>query len=157
MWPFRSPAPPPAAPPLRALSLLPPERARALGGLPPDAIAGTLPAGAPGPEQFQPNPGFVARLHAVIRAAGPQDPSMAAAARAQGEGWVYIIDLRTPDGPQGRVPPEDIIGGFQVSGGAILPESYWANAAHRVFTVHGLPRLGPFLEAALIEALAVRP
>ena len=41
------------------------------------------------------------------------DTNLVNAANNQKEGWVYIIDQRSPP-PQGEVPPYDIIGAFEV-------------------------------------------
>src|SRR5262245_46591678 len=90
---------------LQALSLLRPDEVSALGGMPSEAVAGTWPEGqAPSVDSFRTNPLFVEFLHHVIAMAGPSDPELMAAAAGQKEGWVYMIDARTPDGPQGRVP-----------------------------------------------------
>ncbi|PZW39833.1 hypothetical protein C8P66_12736 [Humitalea rosea] len=150
MWPFRSrPAP------LQALSLIPPEVVRRWGRLPGASIAGSLPAGQSDPALFQPNPAFAALLRQVIRDTGPDDPGLRAAAAAQGTGWVYVIDLRTPQGPQGQVPFTDIIAGFEVAEGRILPEGFWANPNHSAYSAQGLTRLDPYFQAALIAALEV--
>lgn len=93
-------------------------------------------------------------MHHVIQIAGPKDPGLQAAAAEQGDGWVYIIDLRTPEGPQGRVPPEDIIGGFEVRSGQIVIESYWANDGHRVLTENGLVQVPPWARDAFMRELA---
>jgi hypothetical protein len=137
----------------RVLSLLSPAEVEALRGLPAEAIAGTVADDGIDVEAFRPNPQFVEFLHRVIRAAGPGDPDLQRAARDQQDGWVYVIDLRTPAGSQGPVPPEDIIGGFRVETGHIIAGSYWANDAHRVFTANGLVRLPPSLRAALVAQL----
>jgi hypothetical protein len=136
------------------LSILSPEEVGSLGGLPDEAIAGTIVGDVPAPETFQPNPRFIEFMHQVIRTAAPADPDFRAAARMQGNGWVYIIDLRTPDGPQGRVPPEDIIGAFQVQNGEVLPDTYWPNEQHRVLTSSGLVSLPPSFRAAFVEQLS---
>lgn len=65
----------------------------------------------------------------------------------------YIIDLRTPEGPHGRVPAEDIIGGFEVNHGHILPESYWANQDHRLVTSNGIMVLPKSLRTAWVKQL----
>jgi hypothetical protein len=62
---------------------------------------------------FRVNRVFVEFMHTVIRTVGPSDPSLLEAAAQQGSGWLYIIGLRTPEGPQGRVPVEDIVDGFE--------------------------------------------
>ena len=116
MWPFgRKTAQPALAPAkaaetTRALSLLLPEEVSSLGGLPGKAVAAVVEGPTPSPgiavplEAVRPNPVFVAFLHSVIRARGPSDPGLRAAAAAQRDGWVYVVDLRTPGGPQGQVP-----------------------------------------------------
>ena len=162
MWPFRQKRTPPHADvpapggqPFRVLSLLTPEETQALGGIPPQAIIGMFP-GAVGDmsvASFRPSPVFAAFLDETIRAWGPDDPELRAAARAQGDGWIYIIDLRTPEGPQGRVPAEDIIGAFEAVGGAIVAESYQALPTHRLYTEHGPCLPPPTLRAALVRRL----
>ena len=107
----------------------------------------------PSPERFRPNARFAALMHRVIATAGPHDFELQAAARAQREGWVYVVDLRTPEGPGGRVPPEDIIGGFEVQDGKLLADSYWANDDHRLLTEHGLVELPPALRQAVVDAV----
>jgi hypothetical protein len=137
---------------MQVMSILSPQEVEALGGLPPEAIAGVL-LGASPLDGFRPNPGFTAFMHDVIRAAGPQDESLQAVALEQGDGYVFIIDLRTPDGPQGPVPPEDIIGAFQVQNGRILPDRYEANTHYQVLTHNGLVHLPPSLRAAFVAML----
>jgi hypothetical protein len=142
--------------PTRALSFLTPEQATRLGGLPAEAVVGVFLGDAVNVQQFQPNRVFVDFMHDVIRRRGPEDPSLRAAAAEQGEGWLYVIDQRTPEGPQGRVPPEDIIGGFKVEHGHVVAECYWANEHHRVFTHNGIVRLPPSLHEALLRELERR-
>jgi hypothetical protein len=135
------------------MSILSPKEVQLLGGLPNEAIAGLMMGDSPTIETFRPNPLFIEFMHRVIRTAAPFDPDLRAAAREQGNGSVYIIDLRTPDGPQGRVPPEDIIGAFQVQNGEIIPDSYVANEMHRVFATGRLVCLPPSLRAAFVAQL----
>jgi hypothetical protein len=143
-------APPPAQ---RVLSLLRPEDISALGGLPAQAICGLFVGEDSSEASFRPNRTFVDFLHQVIASAGPADLSLRSAAKAEQNGCVYIIDLRTPEGPQGRAPPEDIVGAFKVENGVMVEGSYWTNAKHKVFTQDGLVRLPPSLHATLIAAL----
>lgn len=127
-----------------------------LGGIPGEAVAGILFGQAATPEAFRANRVFIDFLHEVIGKAGPRDSSMIAAARQQEDGWMYVIDLRTPDGPHGRVSPEDILGAFEVRSGEIVPDSYQPAGSHRVFTKHGLVRLPPFLHEAFVSELRRR-
>jgi len=135
------------------MCFLSPKEVRSLGGLPNEAIAGFIVAEPLTIETFRPNPRFINFMHQVIRTSAPLDPDFCATARNQGNGWVYVIDLRTPEGPRGRVLPQDIIGAFQVQNGEIIPDSYEANEHHRVFATSGLVCLPPSLRAAFVAQL----
>jgi hypothetical protein len=159
IWPFRRKVtkadvtPSATQPSEQVLSLLSPDEVHSLGGLPVEGIAGRFESESMSVATFRQNPAFVEFMHQVIRTAGPKDPGLQAAAQGQREGWVYIIDLRTPEGPSGRVPPEDIIGAFEVRDGRIMADSYQPNSEHGVYTEDGLVRLPPFLRRALVERL----
>ena len=100
------------------LTVLSPQQQMELGGLPGEAIAGTIdPASEPGEdllaERFRVNPVFVNFMQHVIGTFGREHPDLQEAARQQGSGSVGVIDLRTPEGPQGlsrhglvRLPPQ---------------------------------------------------
>jgi hypothetical protein len=138
----------------RVLSFLNPDQVARLGVLPPEAIVGFLAEDLNYDQQdFRENRAFIDFMHDVIRRTGPQDPGLRAAAAAQGEGWLYVIDMRTPEGPQGRVPPEDIIGAFEVEGGRVADGSYRPNEDHRLLTRRGMVRLPPPFHEALVQEL----
>jgi hypothetical protein len=139
----------------RVISFVSPAEVKSLGGLPAEAVVGRFEGDDDNVsvESFQQNGLFVEFLHRVIRTAGPVDRELRAAAAQQGDGWVYIIDLRTPDGPQGRVPPEDIIGAFEVQLGQIKAEAYQPFPAHRVYTRNGLVVLPPSLRREFVRRL----
>jgi hypothetical protein len=123
-------------------------------GSPPEAVVGSwAKSDERTAERFRLNPAFVEFMHDVIETVAPDDAGFKGAAREQGEGWVAIIDLRTPEGPQGNVPPEDIIGAFKIKRGKILRDSYWRNDRHRLYTRNGVVQLPPTLRDALVEAL----
>jgi hypothetical protein len=105
------------------------------------------------PDNFARNRAFVEFMHEVIRKHGPSVPGLVAAARAQANGWVHIIDGRTPT-PQGAVPAEDIVGAFQVTDGNIVPDSYQANPNHRILSANGFFQLDPVLQTQLLDELA---
>src|SRR5712691_1521181 len=65
-------------------------------------------------ESFKPNPIFKNFLQWVIGKHALSIPTLVAEAKRQHDGYVYVLDLRTPT-PDGAVPPEDIIGGFEVN------------------------------------------
>jgi hypothetical protein len=158
-WPFRretsAKAPDSEIPrhEAKVLTFLSPEEVSSLRGLPDEGIPGYFVGDSPTTENFRPNHQFMEFLHQVIRTAAPLDPGLRATAREQRNGHVYIIDLRTPEGPMGQVPPEDIIGAFQVQNGDLIPNSYEANNLYRVFTRNGLVSLPPSLRAAFVDRL----
>jgi hypothetical protein len=102
------------------VTLLAPERVLA-NGLAPEAIVGVLSRPPRSgeritPELFARNRVFVDFLHEVIARHAPSQPGFQAEARRLGNGWIYVVDQRTPTS-QGPVPPEDIIGAFEVKVG----------------------------------------
>ena len=126
-------------------------------GLVPEAIVGALsdqwePATPITPAVFARNSVFVKFLHAVIARHGPNDPRFLAEAKRLGAGWVYIIDQRTPT-PNDEVPPEDIIGAFEVRAGTAVPESYRPNSKHRILSENGFFRLGAALQKCLLAEI----
>jgi hypothetical protein len=164
MWPFQrnrkkkqtEPSSPEGS--SQVLSVLHPDDVKSLGRLPNEAIAGLINRNLNtgdkiSVEQFRPNPVFIRFMHNVIKLFGPDDPELQQAAVQQREGWIYIIDLRTPAGPHGRVPPEDIIGAFEVKNDQIIRNSYNINDKHLVFSEHGLVQLSPFLHKTFIREL----
>jgi len=134
-------------------SFLSPADVAGMGGLPRPAIMAKTAGPESTPDRWLFNEGFRRFLHQVMRQAGPADAGLKTAAQQQQKGWIYIIDLRTPQGPQGQVPPEDIVGAFEVRDGQISPETYQPVAAYRLFTANGFPQLPPTLHAALHAAL----
>jgi hypothetical protein len=141
------------------VTLIPIEQAFSRG-LVPKAIVGVLSRPLADEEAitlelFAPNQVFVEFLHEVIARRGPSSPGLVAEAERQGDGWAYIIDGRTRS-PEGPVPPEDIIGAFEVRGGSLVPGSYCANPNHRLLSAHGFFRLSPDMQEALAEELANR-
>jgi hypothetical protein len=140
---------------LKVLSFLPVSEVygRGLTGV---AIQGTFTDPECTVEGFRVNPVFVDFMHEVIRTVGPADQDLQAAAAGQGDGYVYIIDLRTPEGPQGAVPLEDIIGSFKVENGKIVEGSYKRFEEHKILTKNGPVRLPPSFQEALVRAALER-
>lgn len=129
-------------------------------GLTPESILGVLlrllaPDEAITPAVFVSNRTFADFMHNVIARRGPDLPGLVTAARRQQDGWIYIIDQRTRT-PQGAVPPEDIVGAFEVKGGRVVPGSYKANPQHVLLSADGFFQLEPELHACLLEALTNR-
>ena len=145
--------------PKHYVTLLPPEIIFSQG-LAAEAIVGVLlhrveTEDAITPENFARNRVFVEFLHSVIAQHGPEQPGCKAEAARLGNGWVCIIDRRTAT-PDGAVPPEDIVGGFEARNGEVVPGSYLANPNHRILTERGFFRLGEGLQECLLRELASR-
>jgi hypothetical protein len=141
------------------LTLLPPDVVSSQG-LAPVAIVGVLlrslqPEESTTPQVFARNRIFVDFMHDVIARCAPQQLGCQAEARRLGEGWIYIVDQRTPT-PQGPVPPEDIIGAIQVKGGTVVLGSYRASDKHMILSSRGFFQLDPELRECLLRELAAR-
>jgi hypothetical protein len=141
-------------------TVLPPEvfsKAGARG----EAIIGSLPHGEGGadgvitPEGFVPNEEFHRLLQETVAEHAPTFEGCRAAAEQIGNGSVYVIDRRTPT-PEGPVPPEDIIGGFKVADGRVVPGSYFGNPNHRLLTERGFFHLEDGLHQRLVAELVER-
>ncbi|HEY7329885.1 MAG TPA: hypothetical protein VH592_19780 [Gemmataceae bacterium] len=138
------------------ITLIPPETAFTQG-LFPESIVGALlrplePGEAITPQNFARNSVFVKFMHTVIARHAPNEPGFQAEATRLGEGWIYIIDQRTPT-PAGPVPPEDIIGAFEVKEGAVRPGSYRASDRHMILSPRGFFRLDQRLHSCLLREL----
>jgi hypothetical protein len=141
------------------ITLLPPEAFFA-HGLVPEAIVGVLSRPLEAgeritPEVFVRNRVFVDFLHEVIARHAPSQPGFQAEARRLGNGWIYVVDQRTPT-PQGPVPPEDILGAFEVKNGEVVPGSYRRSPRHRILSSNGFFRLDAGLHQCLMQELTVR-
>ena len=104
------------------------------------------------PASFSPGQPFTDFLHQSIARRAPTLANYVASAHAQGGGYLYVIDGRTPT-PQGNVPLEDIICNFRVEAGQISPAGYTKGPQHRLYTERGFFQLEPALLAALLEDL----
>jgi hypothetical protein len=110
-------------------------------GLCTEAILGVLtPGSQPGdafrPECFRQNPAFVTYLGGLMAAHILSDADLVREARRQAEGFVYVLDGRTPT-PRDRVPAEDVIGAAAVNAGELVPGSYRHNPNHQLLTMNG--------------------
>ena len=138
--------------PASCLALFPPALVESIG-LPAHAIVGTLSeqvADEPGPDSFKPNPVFTDLLHRMVGRDAPGDPALRAEAARVGNGWLYVVDQRTPN-PRGPVPPEDIVGYFAVQDGLPVARSYQGNPSYQLLTGRGLFSLPGDLGLRLVE------
>jgi hypothetical protein len=101
------------------------------------------------PEQVQENPVFTSFLHEFIATQATTNEELKEAAREQKEGFVYMIDQRTPD-TETDVPPVDIIGAFEIADGTITAESYSPNPEHKMITEDGLVEIGDDLRETML-------
>jgi hypothetical protein len=141
------------------VTLLPPEIAFR-SGLAPEAIVGVLshplePDERITPDVFVRNRIFVDFLHQVIARHASNQPGFQEETKRIGKGWVYVIDQRTPT-PRGAVPPEDIIGAFEVKDGEVVLGSYRASPQHRILSANGFFRLDAELHRCLLNELEAR-
>lgn len=129
-------------------------------GVPSEAILGALstnwtPDGPITSSVFIPNRAFVAFMHEVISRQAVHSSRFLAAAEQQRDGYVAIVDQRTPT-PDGPVPPEDILGFFEVASGSVVSGSYQASPNHQLLTERGFVHLPDELERFLLVELANR-
>jgi hypothetical protein len=99
-------------------------------------------------DRFKPNPEFLRFLHAALAKHVARCPGVLQEARRQRDGYVYIIDARTPT-PSGKVPTADGVGAVQIEGGN--PIAYHANPHYEPYGRNGLMRLDAWLEARFME------
>jgi len=101
---------------------------------------------------FTANNEFVTFLHKTIKENATKNPEMILAGKSQKEGWIYIIDARTPT-PQGDVPNEDIIGAFEVKNGTLIKDSYYQMDKHILLNSKGLFGLDDYTTKILINKI----
>lgn len=139
------------------VSLLSLEQVEAQGGLAPEAVVGVLtrrvePEEAITPAIFARNRAFLDFMHEVVARRAPRLPGVVAQAHRLREGFLPIVDRRTPS-PEVQVPPEDVVGGFEVKGGAVIAGSYRRSPDHMILTEEGFFDLGPELMPCLLAEL----
>lgn len=139
--------------PVSMIAVLPPDVALE-AGLPSPAVAGTVPRGVDkiSIENFTPNAEFSDFLNFVISRHGGADPALVRQAAAQGDGWIFMVDLRTGEEEE-SVENEDIIGAFRAENGRVVADSYRGNPGYRLLTDRGLPQIDAWLQEKLVEEL----
>ena len=125
-------------------------------GLRTEAIMGEL---TDGPENithdhFKQNTVFIQFLAWVIGKHSNACPGLIAETERQQDGYVYILDQRTPT-PDDGVSPEDIIGGVEIQHGKML--RFHASPKYQILTNDGFMQLERFLHERLIEELLALP
>jgi hypothetical protein len=108
-------------------------------------------------DRFKPNPAFAEFLHATLAKHVGRCPDLLLQANQRRDGFIQIIDARTPM-PRADVPAADIIGTVAIKAGK--PIAYRGMPRYEPLGRNGLMRLDPWLEARLMEealSLATRP
>lgn len=121
-------------------------------GLPSGCILGEMADGAENfdHKHFIQNDAFLNVLHGVIEKHGPKVPELRAEAKRQKNGWVYIIDPRTPT-PMGEIPPEDIFGAFEVKRRRL--RQFHGSPSYKIMAENGFMQLDPWIKIPLLEHL----
>ena len=121
-------------------------------GLPSEAIMGEFTNGPEEltPNAFQQNSVFIKFLAYVIGKYAAECPGLIAEAQRQQNGFVYILDKRTPT-PDGAVPPEDILGGVEIVDGRMI--RFHGSPNYRILTNDGYMQLDSWLKDRLIDEL----
>lgn len=128
----------------KVMTYLSQEEMNALGGLPPEAVVALI--GEDGVNRI--NGVFREFLHEAIEHFAPAE--MIDVAREARSGRVVYVDDRAPGGED--VAREDIIGWFQVAGGAIIVGTYKPNPDHQLLTERGWSHaIGKFRSEMLRE------
>ena len=138
---------------MNIVSFLNPKEVEQLGKIPSKAVCGYFENESTDPHYFIENKEFVEYMHTIIGDKGFNLSSLKNAAKQQINGYLYVIDLRTPEGIMGNVPPEDIIGAFKVENQQLVNNSYERNGSHKILTENGLVKLPPEMFDLLIEEL----
>ncbi|QDT44722.1 hypothetical protein Pan241w_48380 [Gimesia alba] len=123
-------------------------------GLPSEAIMGELTNGPENitPEFFQQNTQFLEFLAGVIGKHAIHCPGLIAETERQQNGYVFILDRRTPT-PEDGVPPEDIIGYVEIKNGQML--QFHSSPNYRIFTKDGFMKLERWMHERLLEELKI--
>ena len=126
-------------------------------GLRVEAILGWLkdPRAEVNPDNFVENAAYIRFLHETIGKYFEQCPSLAAEAHRVANGFVYILDGRTPRQTDRQLPAEDLIGIVEVREGDL--SEYRPADGYRLLTTSGFPVLEPWLHERLIEELMALP
>jgi hypothetical protein len=139
------------------MSMLSPQDIKRLNGIPAQAAMAAF-TGPKHPPKLHGNPAFMAFFNDFMNRRAISEPGVIRSALEQVEGYLYFIDLNTPDGINGRVPPEDIIGSLKVTGGKLVDGSYQSNPKYCVYREgRGLMQLPEPLHKALYEEMLALP
>lgn len=128
-------------------------------GLRPEQIVGqlrtpTAEGGKVEADNFMPNVAFVDFLHDFVARTAAEDKGLLEVAASGKVENLFVVDQRTA-APDGNVPPEDILGAFEVRNGSITAADYQSNRGkHQLLTDRGFFNLGAGMMLRLADALS---
>lgn len=99
---------------------------------------------------FKANSLFKKTIFDFVEKVVVSDPLLIKSAKEQDEGWLYVIDQRTPT-PNGEVPPFDIIGTFEVIDGVL--DSFNSNENYQIRSINGFTDFGVTLNTKMNDFL----
>jgi hypothetical protein len=102
-------------------------------------------------DNFKVNPAFLKLFHSIIQTITVQQPDFQGRVKEQGEGVMYVVDLRDRHYPNTRT--SDIIGGFPIIDKQAQSSNYEANPNYLLVNEDGLFRLPKYYIDALMEAI----
>jgi hypothetical protein len=104
-----------------------------------------------GPDNISYNADFLVVLHQIVRDLMVNDPEVIAEAHAQPNGFVFIVDRRSPEGEE--VEKEDVIGIFLVNENTTDVTKYRPNPDYRLISKRGLAKFPDEVEMELMKVL----
>ena len=102
-------------------------------------------------ENISYNADFLVVLHRVIRDLMVNDPDVIAQAKAQPNGFVFIVDQRSPG--EGEVEKEDVIGIFLVNENKTDVSRYRPNPDYKLISKRGPGKFPDEVEMELMRVL----
>jgi hypothetical protein len=102
-------------------------------------------------ENISYNADFLVVLHQIVRDLMVNDPDVIAEAKNQPNGFVFIVDRRSPEGEE--VEKEDVIGIFLVTDNKTDVSRYRPNPDYKLISKRGVARFPDEVEMELMKVL----
>jgi hypothetical protein len=103
------------------------------------------------PENISYNADFLVVLHQIVRDLMVNDPDVIAEANNQPNGFVFIVDRRSPEGEE--VEKEDVIGIFLVNENKTDTSRYRPNPDYKLISKRGVAKFPDEVEMELMKVL----
>ncbi len=104
-----------------------------------------------GPDNISYNADFLVVLHKIVRDLMLNDPEVLAEVAAQPNGFVFIVDRRSPEGEE--VEKEDIIGIYLVNENETDVNRYRPNPEYKLISKRGVGKFADEVEVELMRVL----